>query len=310
MTMPGRSVNLPSLCAAFAGALLTAGAEAGEGICRESRLPPQDEWQVTEPPQRSLTFEADVDGDHRTDVLTAERYASPGSDVTGVTLRLTKDGTEIHAGSDVSRYWIVAVHPAPPELTGAARTRQRQLVEDALFPAICSRPDPSLSWLISTDKTPVWRGGSPKMPRHYAVYYETPPKGLLPETMPAADGGSDDASHAGPIWVEYAGSAHDDPFAIRPAGRESTGFETLDENDGFRLLATLHGVVLLDKARSRYAWVYVFEGGAKLGVGSILGARIDGTRVTIDVQRFPRHLGRIEIDPASGAYRETWTAVE
>lgn len=296
--MPGRSVIPPGLSAVLMGALLSAGVGADEGTCRESRLPPRDQWQVTEWPQSKLTFKADVDGDQRADVLEAERYASLGGDAIGVTLRLTKDGKEIRAGSDVSRHAMVAIHPVPPALTEAARSPQRRLVEDALFPAVCGAPDPSLSWLISADRTPVWHGGSPVMPGHYAVYYETPPKG------------PDDAAPAGPVWVEYMGSAHDDPHALRPRNREGSGFATLDENDRFRLLGSLHGVVLLDKARARHAWLYVFEGGAKLAVGSVLGARIEGTRVTIDVQRFPRFVGRIEIDPASGAYRETWTAVE
>ena len=308
--MPGRSVSLSSICLLFMGFLLTAHADADGRICRQSQLPPQDGWKITEFPQSRLTFKADVDGDQREDVLEAERSSSLGGDVTGVTLRLTKDEKEIHAGSEVSRNWIVAVHSIPPELTDASRNMQRRLVEDALFPAICSEPDPSLSWLISSDKKSVWHSGSPVMPERYAVYYETPPKGLVLEKFLARDAGSQSVFPATSIWIEYTGSAHDDPFALRPAGRESNGFATLDENDRLKLLGTLHGVVILDKVQSRYAWVYVFEGGSKLGVGSILGAQFEGTRVTIEVQKFPQQVGNIEIDLANGAYRETWVAVE
>ena len=132
--MPGRSVILPGICALLMGSLLSARAEADERICRESRLPPKSEWQITEFPHSILTFKADVDGDQREDVLEAERYANLGGDLTSVTLRLTKDGKEFQAGTDFSTYVIVHVHPVPPELSGAARSMQRQLVEDALFP--------------------------------------------------------------------------------------------------------------------------------------------------------------------------------
>ena len=152
MNMLGRSVILSSICAVVMVSLLSARAEADERTCRESRLPPQSDWQTTEvlPDLRGwrLTFKAGVDGDQREDVLEAAQYRSLGSDVTSVTLRLTKNGKEIHAGSDVSRYWIVAVHLVPPELSGDSRLAQRRLVEDALFPAVCSEPDPSLAWLI------------------------------------------------------------------------------------------------------------------------------------------------------------------
>jgi hypothetical protein len=93
-------------------------------------------------------------------------------------------------------------------------------------------------------------------------------------------------------------------------GEESGGFATLDENYGFRLLGTPHGVVVLDKAQTRYAWVYVFAGGSKLGVRSILGAKLEGARVTVTVQKFPRHLGWIGIDLTSGAYEEEWKVTE
>ena len=144
--------------------------------------------------------------------------------------------------------------------------------------------------------------------------------------------GSQAASSRGPQWLEYSGSAHTDPFAASPRpqrvripgdddsfarwaedrerDRESGGFTTLDENYGFRLLGTPHGVVVMDKAQSRYAWVYVFEGGSKLGFGSVLGAKLEGARVTVTVHKTPRFIGWVDIDLTSGAYEEEWEVTE
>ncbi len=69
-------------------------------------------------------------------------------------------------------------------------------------------------------------------------------------------------------------------------------------------------MVVLDKAQTRYAWVYVFDGGAKLFVGSILGAKLEGARVTVTVHKFPRFIGWVDIDLTSGAYEEEWEVTE
>ncbi len=282
---------------------LAPGPTAADGTgCRESRFPPKDAWQPFDHGQRRLTVRSDVNGDGRDDLLEAEFYVSAAGGVTGVTLRLAGDTKDIDAGTEVSYHSIIAVHQVPPGLAGSARNRLREVVEDALFPGVCATPDPSLAWLLAAKKNPVWRTGTPAMPSHYAVLYQTPPKGLPEVAVP-------DTASGAPVWVEYQGAAHDDPFADGPGSRPDK-FTVMDENDRYRLLGTHHGLVAEDKARERFAWIYVFTGGAKLGLRSIVGAALDGNQVTARVQRFPRQVGQVEIDLATGAYRETWTAVE
>ena len=67
---------------------------------------------------------------------------------------------------------------------------------------------------------------------------------------------------------------------------------------------------MLDKLQSRHAWIYVHAGGSKLSVGSTLKARLEGTRATIELLRFPQQLGAVEIDLASGFFKESWQARE
>ena len=305
--MPPRRVICLLFCAVV---VVPVSATADDRQCRTARLPPGIEWRTTTYPQSILTYKIDVDGDQKADLLDAEKYTSNLSDVTLVRLSLTKDEQVISVASETSNYWIVSVHAVPPEMTGAARTQARRLVEDVLFPATCSQPEGSLTWLVFGHETVRWQSGSPVLPENYAVYYETLPKSFVFDNGSKQDGGSSRDAPTGAVWVEYAGWAHDHPLSLSPAGREGRGFATLAETQRFKLLGTLHGVVALDKLQSRHAWIYVYAGGSKLGVGSIPEARLEGTRATIELLRFPQQAGTVEIDLASGAYAETWEARE
>lgn len=257
-----------------------------------------------------FTFERDVDGDGVADVVRLEKTIGTESSLIWGTLTLSASGEEIEISHSTSYYVMVNITVVPPALVGEDRLDARQLVEDALFGTTCHEPEPSLARLLSIDDTIIWREGLPSLPDNYAVYFPEAPVGLIPFIGAWSELGLDsDKPFA--VWVEYPGGTHapaDDDLESNISLLDD-GFEVLAATPRYRALGTRHGVVVIDIATERYAWIYVFKGGHKLRWKSIESAIIDGSEVTITARIiYPgaEQIGTVAIDLYDGSYLENW----
>lgn len=157
---------------------------------------------------------------------------------------------------------MVAYVPVPSALV--KNPDARRVIEEALFPRLCDRPDPSLAWLLDDRHRLRWQPGVPEVPDNYAVY----------------------SSHRR-AWIYYLGMNH---------GRGGEP-RILATRGDLVLLGTAHGVVLTNPARNRHAWIFVTEQSeAKLRIPSVQSARFDGQTAVIETLA-----GTVRIDLRSGA---------
>jgi hypothetical protein len=177
---------------------------------------------------------------------------------------------------EFSFYSMVHTMEVPASLRGPGRRRALELVEEALFGRICDRADPSLAWLLASRKRLLWIDGVPRVPASYTVRLAGSRLSALVKGNVALEtavfplGGDE-------LWITYAGGVHG--AAPRELVREGEGV----------ILGTAHGVIATDPRQSKHAWIYVHqdpEAKQKLRTPSILGARIHGPEVVIDVDPF------------------------
>ena len=149
------------------------------------------------------------------------------------------------------------------------------------------------------------------MPGNYAVYFPEAPVGLIPFIGAWSEVGFGGEQPVA-VWLEYLGSTHAPTNEDREANIRllDDGFELLTTTPRYRVLGTRHGVVAVDVATDRFAWLYVFSGGYKLRWKSIKGATIEGETITITVGvDYPgAQVGAITVDLHEGGYTETWAA--
>lgn len=244
----------------------------GAETCRESRV----RWPAQVGSERHVRLEVDADRDGVVDVLEAERSVGSGLSSTQVYLTLGGSGARLHAEEGFAFTAIIAINPVPKELLQPRHRGALAWIEEGLFASICSRPDPSLAWLLDPTKRLTWIDGPPEMPDSYAIRLPARRVVGLPDATYVRETKDPD----GEVWLFYAGGVH--------AYREMV--KLAREGDRV-LLGTAHGVILTNPGRSRHAWIYVYAGrlGMKLRFPSIAGARLEGDTTIIALQRFPLH---------------------
>ncbi|MCC7072075.1 MAG: hypothetical protein IT383_12170 [Deltaproteobacteria bacterium] len=220
----------------------------------------------------------DVDGDGIAETWKAE--GGFGSQMAGRSWELTLSsngrrfsGTvEIHFGS------ILNVSEVPQPLAESGNDRVREALEHRLFAQVCDTPDPSLAWLLDSiagSNRRRWHDGLvPVHPSTHTILVRDRrlALALAPESK-------------GAVWVTYLGDTH---MKSGIAGDLDAPL-LLVERPGRRLLATHHGVILVDTERRRHAWVWVTRSNFKLRFRTICpGARALG-----------RNKVEVEVDPHS-----------
>jgi hypothetical protein len=245
------------------------------GACPEVRVPDQGAWPIVDGVSES-TARVDVDGDGREDRLRLEESHGSGGGLFAVEVTLA-EGTKIETEVESSFYQMVTETPVPQELLRPGRECVLALTERLAFGGVAEAPDPSLAWLMAGTKTLRWIEGPPRLPESY--------------TLRVREG-------AGAKWISYHGAAHGSRFGQKPRPPV-----VLARRGDRLLLGTFHGVMLANRARTRYAWIYVHPGGdRKLREPSIRGARFVGAKAVIlvepsDLQDPP---GEVEVDLTSG----------
>ena len=235
----------------------TAAAQAPTAACPEVSIPASSDWPESDG-EPSLLLHVDLDGDGRADTLEIQTSQGSGFSSTFVTVELT-GGPRVEVVVEGSSYSMLMDTDIPTELLAPGRECVLAAVEKAAFGAIDAGPDPSLEWLLAERKSLRWVEGPPVLPRSYTLRRR-------------------DAE--GAHWTSYKGLLH----AYRE-GRGPLPPVVLARRAGRVLLATSHGVILTDPARSRHAWIYVSAGSEeKLRHASIRGARIVGHTAVITLE--------------------------
>lgn len=112
---------------------------------------------------------------------------------------------------------------------------------------------------------------------------------------------SDDADLAGrlgttaPFWLTYKGQTQTVTPGVTP--------HVIAEADGRRLVRYAHGLVLVDVARDRYAWIWVTRANQKLRWPTICdGATVKGHTASVAMLGSPEDEapGWLEVDLTSG----------
>ena len=253
--------------------------------CRDSRVS-ASRWQ-REGGTARLRLEVDVDGDGLVDVLEAERSYGSGFSSTDVHLTLGGSGTQLRAEEGFAFTAITAINPVSKELLDPCHRAALVWIEEALFPRICTAPDPSLAWLLAPTKRLSWIAGAPEIPGPYAI--RIPAKRAAGLLDAAYVGEKIDPK--GEVWLFYAGGVH--------AHREMV---ELARMGGRVLLGTAHGVILTNSQQSRHAWIYVYpgDGDVRLRSASIAGARIQGDMAIITLKGW-RRPSQVRINLKTGA---------
>jgi hypothetical protein len=266
-----------------AAVLLLALAAPPPPACRESRITAAVE--AGDDGVRRRTHREDVDGDGRDDVLALEDSSGSGGGLVEATLTLS-GGRTLRASVEYSFSMLLDVLEVPEALRDPRDGKALDLQEEALFGAACPAPDPSLDWLLRTDKRLVWIEGPPVLPQTYVVRRPGAPVG-----------------RTRPEWVYYKGHTH-----AYDLGRGPNPPQELARSGTRVLVGTSHGVILTDPGRTRHAWIYVATPPHRLRFPSVLGARIVGDAAVITLTsgdgEFPAAARRtVRVDLATGAVR-------
>lgn len=257
--------------------------------CRDSRVSWPEQAEIDKP----LRFEVDVNGDGLIDVLEAKSSCGSGACGKTVQLTLAGSGVKIEAGNEFSFMSMIATDPVPKELLNPRHRDTLAWIEDALFARFCTDPDPSLAWLLASQKQLSWIEGAPQMPTHYAMRVLARRVAGLP-SVSNVPGETIDPDRA--VWLSYAGAVHTmNSYKLVELARKGSRV----------LLGTAHGVILTNPERSRHAWIYVYpgDGEVKLRFPSIASARLQGDTAIISINRYlnadglPQLPGRKEAKP-------------
>ena len=228
--------------------------------CPDVRVPPSNRWKYQEG-IRQFRSEIDVDGDDKPDVIEAEDSFGSTQGMTSIILTLGSTGERIEVDYHYSFEFFVSETIIPEKLIEPKYCCALRLVEDVLFHGVSNRVDPSLQWLLEKKKHLRWIKGPPVLPQTYTVRVKT------------SNGGN---------WISYLG--HNHSYRL---GKGPYKPVVLDKKGKYILLGTSHGVMLTDLERSRYAWIYIYPGGAKLRWPSIKGARIWGETAIVQLENDP-----------------------
>ena len=241
----------------------------------------------------------DLDGDGVAEVWTTSRGS--GSQMAGASWSLTLSGSgqRISGEADVSFGSMLNAAEVPPPLLEHGNEHVRAAVEHRLFSQVCDEPDPSLAWLLeslSGSRTLRWHAGLvPKPPSTHTLLVRDRrlTRVIAPRrrgvegrvrsgsagrgTRPGSTRIAPEAK--GAIWATYLGGTHLRSGIVGDLDAPRTLFERA----GRRLLATHHGLIVVDTKAQRHAWVWVTRNNWKLRFRSICpAARVVG-RDTVEV---------------------------
>ena len=237
-------------------------------VCRQSALASEWKDDPAEAGTRRLRVRRDLDGDGMADRLDGVEYNGNDSSSDEVTLTLGGGRGKFSGSRGGSFEEMVSYVEVAPELAGDKAEAARRIVEDALIATVCSGPEASAELVLYAPHAPRWQPGEPVMPDTY-LFFST---------------NAEDRAHAGKharaAWVTYLGANH----ARDDHARLGAGFRELEPRDGpLELRATAHGVVLIDRAHARHAWLYVTRASSrKLRHPSIKTAHLDGNSAIIE----------------------------
>jgi hypothetical protein len=211
--------------------------------------------------------------------------SSSGSAIssTAITLFDPRSKRRLEAGFEVRFDQMVTRHPLPEGVSDARDDAWRRMLEHSAFERVCSAPDPSLQRLLDQGAALHWWSGTPRMPDNYAVFV-------------AASG-----SEAGQ-WIEYLGANH---RRLAPS-QFSDELQLVDQRGPLRLLRSGHGAVVVDAQRQAYAWVYIYPGGRKLRLPSVVAGTFEGDSIVLQIDQPATGAAnqRVEIDLRTGNVRE------
>lgn len=182
---------------------------------------------------------------------------------------------------------MLGVEPIPAALAGTAHDSARREIEVARGLPMCAGPDPGLSWLLSA------MAGSPEVRWLPGTAIQTP--GLYWIV-------SDDAALAArfgttaPFWLAYKGHTQTVTSRVTP--------RVIASVDGRELVRFAHGLVLVDVASDRHAWIWVTSGNQKLRWPTVCdGATVAGHTARVALLGSPADdlPGWLEVDLDSGA---------
>ena len=229
-------------------------------FCPEIQVPPSNKWKYQDG-FRKYRSEINADGDDKPDVIEAEDSFGSTQGMTSITLTLGSTGERIVVDHHYSFEFFVSETTIPDQLIESKYSCALRLIEEVLFHGVSNHIDPSLEWLLQGKKHLRWIKGPPVLPQTYTVRVKT------------SKGGK---------WISYLGNNH----SFR-GGKGPYKPVILIQRGSYVLLGTFHGVMLTDPERSRYAWIYIFTGGAKLRWPSIKSARIEGKTAIVQLEKDP-----------------------
>jgi predicted esterase len=239
----------------------------------------------------SKCISADWDGDGIDDSVCGTR----GSEVQ---ISLTKSARKLKVASCSYNHNIMCVQPVPPELLALPSDAARIAVEDLLFGAVCEKPDPSLQRLMEEPSVIRWHPGSPAILDNYATY--STDAGFI-RRWRAQAGPEMAEAKVKAVWVEYLSGTHRDMLSRTELRQD---FRILAEEPDRSLLGTSHGVVLVDRRKGQYAWIYVHPGGQVLRFSTIKAARFEKNNAVVSLSLGQYEtIGDARIDLATGQTR-------
>jgi hypothetical protein len=230
-----------------------------------------------------LSVKRDLDGDGEIDSLDGERVESYRWSERKVTLRLGTRSFTATAALDFHSMAAFTSVPAP--LTHDARARA--IVEDVLFPRVCSAPDPALARMLAPSAPLSWRRAPLAVPRSYAVYSTQPADRALVQPDEEEAGQGQAPEDTGGVWMFFDG----DELGPKPHGFDLYSSAPRVVRKGTRRLKLLAHAVLVEEGE-RQAWLYVATEGSHRtpdGAGGQLprtptveAARLDGGQVVVE----------------------------
>jgi hypothetical protein len=241
----------------------------------------------------------DLDGDGVAEVWTTSDGSGSQMAGTSWSLTLSQSGQRISGVADVAFGWMLNGAEVPPPLLEPGNERIRAAVEHRLFSQVCDAPDPSLAWLLeslSGSRALRWHAGLvPKRPTTHTLLVRDRrlSRAIAPRrrgvegrvrsgsagrgTRPGSTRIAPESK--GAIWVTYLGDTHLRSGIVGDLDAP----RTLIERPGRELLATHHGLILVDTKAQRHAWVWVTRSNFKLRFRSICPAARVVARDTVEV---------------------------
>jgi hypothetical protein len=247
--------------------------------CPEIQIPSKTKWKDKNG-FRMYHSEIDIDGDGTPDVIEAEDSSGSTAGMTSISLKLGATGEKIKADYKYSFESFKSETSIPPKLIKPKYRCVLKIFEKLLFHKISNHVDPSLEWLLEGKKHLRWVKGPPVLPETYTIRIKTP---------------------SGAKWVSYLGLNHS--YRL---GRGPYKPVVLTQKGEHVILGTSHGVILTDPKRTKHAWIYIYQGGAKLRWPSIKSAQIVGETAIVQLEKDPSggpRNSQVRIDLNTGRIR-------